>query len=84
VGSENGRWHLERSVNTVMVVVVNVMMNSLNSIFEGTFTGGTHGGALENGGVGIAPFHNLDDLVSPTVKAELEQIKLDIIAGKLP
>jgi WD40 repeat protein/basic membrane lipoprotein Med (substrate-binding protein (PBP1-ABC) superfamily) len=59
------------------------VVSAVNSIVEGTFTGGTHDGTLENGGVSIAPFHNLDDLVSPTVKAELEQIKLDIIAGKI-
>ncbi len=34
-------------------------------------------------GVSLALFHNLDALVTPKVKADLEQIKADIIAGKI-
>ncbi|HET7090119.1 MAG TPA: BMP family ABC transporter substrate-binding protein [Anaerolineae bacterium] len=56
---------------------------AVKAIVDGTFTGGTHVGTLENSGVGISPFHNLDALVSPEVKADLEQIKADIIAGKI-
>lgn len=56
---------------------------AVQAVVDGTFTGGIHVGALENGGVGISPFHNLDSLVSPQVKAELEQITADIIAGKI-
>jgi len=40
-------------------------------------------GTLKNGAVGISPFHNLDALVSAKVKADLEQIVADIIAGKI-
>jgi len=47
------------------------------------FTGGIHVGTLETGEVGLAPFHELDSLVSPKIKAELEQIRKDIIAGKI-
>jgi basic membrane protein A len=50
---------------------------------NGTFTGGTHIGTLETGEVAIAPFYNLDSLISAKVKADLEQIKADIIAGKI-
>lgn len=59
------------------------VVSAVQAIDEGTFTGGTHVGTLENGGVSIAPFHALDALVSPQVKADLEQIEADIIAGKL-
>jgi basic membrane protein A and related proteins len=40
-------------------------------------------GTLETGEVGIAPFHQFDLLISAKVKAELEQIKADIISGKI-
>lgn len=50
---------------------------------EHTFTSGLHIGTLENGGVGLAPFYNLDGLASAQVKADLEQITQDIIAGKI-
>jgi basic membrane protein A len=47
------------------------------------FTGGVHVGTLKTGEVGLAPFHELDALVSPDVKADLEQVRKDIIAGKV-
>jgi basic membrane protein A len=56
---------------------------TVKAIEEGTFTGGVHIGSLETGEVGLAPFHELDSLVSAKVKAELEQIRKDIIAGKI-
>jgi len=59
------------------------VVSAVQAIVDGTFTGGNHIGALENGGVGLAPFHNLDAFVSPRVKADLEQIEADIIAGKI-
>jgi hypothetical protein len=33
--------------------------------------------------VGLAPFHQLDHLITADVKAELEQIKVGIIAGDI-
>jgi basic membrane protein A len=59
------------------------VLYAFKAIFDNTFTGGDHIGTLENGGVSLAPFYNLDVLVSSSVKAELEQIKADIIAGKI-
>jgi phosphonate transport system substrate-binding protein len=50
---------------------------------EGTFQGGVTVGTLENGGVGLAPFHDLDSMVSAELKSELETLKADIIAGKI-
>ncbi len=59
------------------------VIRTVQSIVDGTFTGGTHIGTLETGEVDLAPFHELDPLISLKVKADLEQIKKDIIAGKI-
>jgi basic membrane protein A and related proteins len=40
-------------------------------------------GTLENGGVGIAPFHEFEKKVSPDLSKELDQVKADIISGKI-
>jgi basic membrane protein A and related proteins len=56
---------------------------AVESIIEGTFTGGMYYGTLENGGVSIAPFHQLDHLVSPSIKMDLEEIKAGIISGEI-
>jgi basic membrane protein A len=59
------------------------VVSAVKAIRDGTFTGGTHLGTLENGGVSIAPFHNQDGFIPPQVKPDLEQIQADIIAGKI-
>jgi basic membrane protein A len=59
------------------------VFNTVQQVLDGTFQGGLYIGTLENDGVGLAPFHQLDHLVSGEVKAELEAIKADIIAGNI-
>lgn len=49
----------------------------------GTFSGGAHLGTLENGEVGLSPFHENDQLVSGKLKADLERIKEAIISGEI-
>lgn len=41
-------------------------------------------GNLENGGVGIAPFHNFEDKVSDSLQGELDELKQGIIDGDIP
>jgi WD40 repeat protein/basic membrane lipoprotein Med (substrate-binding protein (PBP1-ABC) superfamily)/transcriptional regulator with XRE-family HTH domain len=72
------------------IILTSVMKNydvsvvqAVHAIADGTFNGGIRIGTLETGEVGLAPFHGLDSVISPKVKAELEQIKADIIAGKI-
>nr|WP_307080282.1 BMP family ABC transporter substrate-binding protein [Arthrobacter pascens] len=50
---------------------------------DGKFTNTPYVGTLANDGVQLAPFHNFDSQVPVEVKSELEQIKKDIIDGKL-
>ena len=42
---------------------------------------GSYLGTLENNGVSIAPYHDFDSKVSPELKAEVDKLKADIIAG---
>lgn len=61
----------------------NAVYAAIKSMADGTFKGGAYSGTLANDGVSIAPFHDNDSRVSAEVKAELDQIKADIIAGKI-
>jgi basic membrane protein A len=61
----------------------NSVINAVQAIVEGNFTGGMHVGTLANGGVSLAPFHQFDHLVSAQVKADLEEIKAGIISGEI-
>ena len=58
-------------------------VNVIKSVLDGTFAGGVTVGTLENDGVGLAPFHDLDGRVSADLKAELEDIAAQLIAGDL-
>ncbi len=61
----------------------NSVINAVRAIVEGKFSGGIHVGTLANGGVSIAPFHQLDHLFSAQVKADLVVIKAGIIYGEI-
>ncbi|HET7389052.1 MAG TPA: BMP family ABC transporter substrate-binding protein [Nocardioidaceae bacterium] len=50
---------------------------------DGSFPSGNYIGTLDNGGTGLAPFHQWDSKVPADVKSELDQIKSDIVSGKI-
>ncbi len=49
----------------------------------GTFPTTDYIGTLSNAGVGLAPFHDLDGKVDSSLKSELDQVKADIVSGKI-
>jgi len=59
------------------------VFEAIKAVAEGTFKGGTYVGTLANGGVGLAPFHELADRVPAEVVTELETIKQEIIDGTI-
>jgi basic membrane protein A len=50
---------------------------------SGTFPTGSYVGTLQNNGTGLAPFHDFDSKVPADLKSELDQVKADIISGKI-
>ena len=60
---------------TVFDVIKNTM--------DGTFKGGLLVGTLSSGGVDLAPFHDMEALVSSDLKNELEAIRQGIIEGEI-
>lgn len=71
------------------VLLTSVLKNMDTSVFDviratmdGEFQGcGVYVGDLANGGVGIAPYHDLASAVPAELAAEVEQLRLDIISG---
>ena len=55
----------------------------VGSSIDGTFDNSAFVGTLENGGVGLAPFHDMESSVSDELAAELEQLTADIVAGTI-
>jgi basic membrane protein A and related proteins len=56
---------------------------AIKRVIDGSFEGGVIVGTLENGGVGLAPFHDLDASVPADLKTELDQIKAGIVSGEI-
>ena len=56
---------------------------AVGEVLDGSFHGGNYVGTLENGGTGLAPYHQFDSKIPDSVKSELETIKQGIIDGKI-
>jgi basic membrane protein A and related proteins len=72
------------------VVLTSVLKNMDVAVFEAiefvvndNFQGGVFVGTLENDGVGLAPYHDLANMVSSELQAEVEEIRQALIAGEL-
>jgi len=73
------------------VLLTSVMKNMDNSVFDvikakmdGNFDGcGVYVGDLANNGVGIAPYHDLEDEIPDDLKAEIEELRQAIISGEI-
>lgn len=70
-------------LTSVMKEIAQAVEDTATEIGEGKFSNEPYVGTLENGGVGLAPFHEFDDEVSADLKKEVEQLKQDIIDGKI-
>ncbi len=54
---------------------------SIKEVIDGTFAGGTYLGTLKNGGVALAPAHDLESAVPAGTNAEIDMLKQGIIDG---
>ncbi|MFP5417098.1 MAG: BMP family protein [Actinomycetes bacterium] len=68
------------SVGKAMDVAV---FEAIKAAVEGTFDSTAYVGTLENDGSYLAPFHEFDSKIPAEVKSEIEQLKADIISGKV-
>jgi len=80
----------ETDPKTQDVVLTSILKNMKTSTYEAIMAAGNdkfdftpYVGTLANDGVGIAPFHNFESKVSPTVAAELDKVKAGIMDGSI-
>ena len=59
------------------------VVQAIKAAQDGSFQGGVIVGTLASGGVGLAPFHDLDGEISAELKAELETISKGIQDGSI-
>lgn len=59
------------------------VLDVIKRSMDGKFEGGILLGSLENGGVDLAPFHDMEDAVPAELKQELEVIRAGIVDGSI-
>ncbi|WP_029290475.1 BMP family protein [Cellulomonas sp. HZM] len=70
-------------LTSVMKLIGAAVESSVTDAVQGKFSAEPYVGTLQNEGVGIAPYHDLDSKVPDDLKKEVDQLKADIISGKL-
>ncbi|MCT1431767.1 BMP family ABC transporter substrate-binding protein, partial [Brachybacterium muris] len=69
----------------ILTSVMKLMGEAVQDVAEegsnDSFDNAPYVGTLENGGVGLAPFHDFEDKVSDDLKSELDTLKQEIIDG---
>ncbi len=80
----------ETDPSTQDVVLTSILKNMKQSTYEAVLAAGNdefdpeaYVGTLENGGVGIAPFHNFESEISESLPSELEEVQNQIIDGSI-
>lgn len=70
-------------LTSVMKDIGNSVFDTIKAVQDGNFDAAPYIGTLENGGVGIAPWHEFEDVVPAEIKDEIDQLKQDIIDGTI-
>jgi basic membrane protein A len=71
-------------ISSCMKRLDNAVFSVTEAALGGEFPGGSvYVGTLENGGVGLAPYHDFEEEVPAELKAEVEAIQEAIAAGEL-
>jgi basic membrane protein A len=70
-------------LTSVMKKINVAVYNVIKSVLDGTFKGGTLNSTIVDGGVDLAPFHDLDSQVPDQLKTDLTQVKADLVSGAI-
>jgi len=71
------------TLTSVLKEIAPAVFDVLAPAVDGTFSTDPYVGTLANGGVVLAPFHDFDGAISEELKREIDQLKVDIIAGDI-
>lgn len=82
-GFESASQYGSLFLTSVMKEINNAVLSATQEAVDGSFSGDPYVGTLENEGVGLAPFHDFDSEVPDELKAELEDLKQQIIDGDI-
>ncbi|MBR9651410.1 BMP family lipoprotein [Thalassovita aquimarina] len=70
-------------LTSIMKRMDSTVYQVIETTMNGDFEGGLIVGTLENGGVDLAPYHDMEDMIPDELKAEVETIRQGIIDGSI-
>lgn len=70
-------------LTSVMKLIGAAVGSAVTDAAGNKFDAAPYVGTLKNNGVGIAPYHDLDSKVPADLKSEVDQLKADVISGKI-
>jgi basic membrane protein A len=82
-GCQSAQQYCKFFLSSVLKDLTGAVSKYATAAADGTFPTGNYIGDLKNDGTGLAPFHEFDGKVPANVKTELDQIKADIVSGKI-
>lgn len=82
-GYESNSEYGDVLLTSVKKEIAAAVYDTIESVVNGTFTDEAYIGTLENGGVGLAPFHDFENQVPAELQEELEELTQRIISGDI-
>jgi basic membrane protein A len=84
-GCKSASQYCDVFLTTVVKNITDAVQKAVVSGAQGQPLNATPGylGTLENNGVSLAPYNQFDSKIDPALKAEVDKLKEDIIAGKV-
>jgi basic membrane protein A len=82
-GCESAAQYCGVFLTSVVKEIAGAVQKTVVSAANGQFPTGSYMGTLDNGGTGLAPYHQFDSKVPAGVKSDLKQIQGDIVSGKI-
>lgn len=82
-GCESASEFCDLFLTSVMKNMNIAVFDAIQEGVEGAFEGGLYTGTLENGGVGIAPYHEFEDELDEELVGEVEDLQEQIISGEI-
>lgn len=70
-------------LTSVMKQIGQAVFDTVSEAVDGSFSSDPYVGTLENGGIGLAPFHDFDSVVTDDVRSAVEELTQQIIDGDL-
>jgi basic membrane protein A and related proteins len=83
-GCNSAQQYCNVFLSTVVKNITDTVKDAAQKAADGSLQyGGGSIGTLQNNGVQLAPYHNFDTKVPAELKTEIDQLKQDIISGKI-